>query len=221
MSENLLEVHDLQVHFKLPRRVPLGATLQGSRSGRHLLPGAEGHHLRAGRRERLRKSTTALAVMRLVDITDGRIRLGDTVLSDLEGDALRRARRDFQIIFQDPYSSLNPRTRAGDMVREPLDLMEVGRTDERDDRVGRAVHRGGTAPGAALPLPSPVLRRAAAAESGWRGRSRPTRGSWCATSRSPPSMSRSRPQILNLLQRLQQERNLTYLFISHDLGVVQ
>ena len=135
MTESVLEVRDLRVHFKLPRRVPWGPhssvhavdgiSFEVPRGTTFGLVGESGSG----------KSTTALAVMRLVEITAGRIRLGDTVLSDLEGDALRHARRDFQIIFQDPYSSLNPRTRAGDMVREPLDLMGVGAAAERDDRV--------------------------------------------------------------------------------------
>ena len=113
----MLQVSDLRVHFRLPRRVPWGPhskvhavdgisfeVPQGTTFG---LVGESGSG----------KSTTALAVMRLVEITAGRIRLADTVLSDLEGDALRHARRDFQIIFQDPYSSLNPRTSSASSSR--------------------------------------------------------------------------------------------------------
>ena len=77
------------------------------------------------------KTTTALAAMRLAPITAGRVLLGDTDLGALTGEALRQARRRVQIIFQDPFSSLNPRQRAGDAVRAPLDLMQVGTPAER------------------------------------------------------------------------------------------
>ena len=146
MSESVLRISDLRVHFKLPRRVPWG-----SHSSVHAVDGISfevppGTTFGLVGESGSGKSTTALAVMRLVEITAGRIRLGDTVLSDLEGDALRHARRDFQIIFQDPYSSLNPRTRAGDVVREPLDLMEVGAAAERDDRVAELFTEVGLRP---------------------------------------------------------------------------
>ena len=81
------------------------------------------------------KSTTALAIMRLVHITHGEVTLRDTALSALEGETLRDARSRFQIVFQDPYSSLNPRKRAGALVREPLDLMNIGTPQEREAKV--------------------------------------------------------------------------------------
>ena len=220
MSRSMLQVSDLRVHFKLPRRVPWGPhskvhavdgisfdVPQGTTFG---LVGESGSG----------KSTTALAVMRLVEITAGRIRLADTVLSDLEGDALRHARRDFQIIFQDPYSSLNPRTRAGDMVREPLDLMEVGAAAERDDRVAELFTEVGLRPEQRFLFPHQ-----------FSGGQRQRIGVARALATHPRLVVCDEPvsaldvaiqaQILNLLQRLQRERTLTYLFISHDLGVVQ
>ena len=220
MSECVLEIRDLRVHFKLPRRMPWGPhpkvhavdgisfeVPSGTTFG---LVGESGSG----------KSTCALAVMRLVEITAGRIRLGDTVLSELEGEALRRARRDFQIVFQDPYSSLNPRTRAGDMVREPLDLMEVGAAAERDDRVAELFTEVGLRPEQRFFFPHQ-----------FSGGQRQRIGVARALATHPRLVVCDEPvsaldvaiqaQILNLLQRLQRERKLTYLFISHDLGVVQ
>ena len=92
------------------------------------------------------KTTTALAIMRLVHITEGRVMLGDTVISDLEKEDLRAARRQFQIVFQDPYSSLDPRKRAGEIVREPLDLMKIGTPEERDAKVSELFAQVGLRP---------------------------------------------------------------------------
>ena len=92
------------------------------------------------------KSTTALAIMRLVAMTAGKVTLGDAVISDLSGDALRAERKRFQMIFQDPYSSLNPRERAGDIVKEPLNLMEIGTRSERDERVAELFEQVGLRP---------------------------------------------------------------------------
>ena len=75
--------------------------------------------------------------MRLVPITAGTIDLNGIQIHQLENDDLRQVRQHMQIIFQDPYSSLNPRVRAGAIIREPMDLMNVGEVTERDDEVKR------------------------------------------------------------------------------------
>jgi len=81
------------------------------------------------------KSTVALAIMRLVSIRHGEILLSGDSLSHAKGQQLKDIRKNVQIVFQDPYSSLNPRMRAGSIVREPLDLMDIGEHDRRDERV--------------------------------------------------------------------------------------
>ncbi len=131
----LLRVTDLKVHFPLPRTHLLakrshvnavdGVSFEIKRGTTFGIVGESGSG----------KSTTALAIMRLVHITAGTISLGGDELTALTGEALRLMRRRLQIIFQDPYSSLNPRVRAGDIVREPLDLMAIGGPDERDSQV--------------------------------------------------------------------------------------
>jgi len=166
------------------------------------------------------KTTTALAIMRLVPITEGRIVLGDTPISDLEKEELRAARRRFQIIFQDPYSSLDPRKRAGDAVREPLDLMHIGAPAERNDMVAELFAQVGLRPEQRALFPHQ-----------FSGGQRQRIGLARALSTRPDLIVCDEPvsaldvaiqaQILNLMAKLQRELGLTYLFISHDLGVVQ
>src|SRR5919108_5821318 len=81
------------------------------------------------------KSTTGRAMIRLYKPTKGRISFDGTDLSSLEGGSLRKMRRRMQMIFQDPYSSLNPRMTAGGIIREPLDIHDIGTSRERNERV--------------------------------------------------------------------------------------
>jgi len=166
------------------------------------------------------KTTTALAVMRLVPITSGAITLGDQRLDRLQGEELRRARRHMQIIFQDPYSSLNPRVRAGAIVREPMDLMNIGDPGERDACVSDLFKKVGLRPEQQALFPHQ-----------FSGGQRQRIGVARALATQPELVVCDEPvsaldvaiqaQILNLLRALQEEFGLTYLFISHDLGVVQ
>ena len=166
------------------------------------------------------KTTTALAVMRLAPALTGAIGLGDTELLSLDGEALRRARRRMQMIFQDPYSSLNPRVRAGSIVREPLDLMGIGPASERGEQVGELFRLVGLRPEQRALFPHQ-----------FSGGQRQRIGIARALATRPELVVCDEPvsaldvaiqaQILNLLRQLQNEFGLTYLFISHDLGVVQ
>jgi len=141
-------------------------------------------------------------------------------LSDLQGEALRAARRRFQIIFQDPFSSLNPRERAGTTVRAPLDLMQVGTPREREARVAELFDAVGLRPEQQHLFPHQF-------SGGQRQRINIAR----ALATNPELVVCDEPvsaldiairaQILNLLVRLQKERGLTYLFISHDMAVVE
>lgn len=166
------------------------------------------------------KTTTALAIMRLVPITAGTVTLGDTNISSLEKEELRQARSRFQIIFQDPYSSLNPRKRAGEIVREPLDLMSIGHPSERDATVADIFSQVGLRPEQRRLFPHQ-----------FSGGQRQRIGLARALSTRPDLIVCDEPvsaldvaiqaQILNLMSKLQKQLGLTYLFISHDLGVVQ
>jgi peptide/nickel transport system ATP-binding protein len=218
-EQPLLQVSDLKVHF------PIKKGAFGSASSVHAVDGVS-FSVRRGTTFGLvgesgsGKTTTALAVMRLAPVTAGRIAIGDADLVGLEGEALRQQRRRMQIIFQDPYSSLNPRVRAGDIVRSPLDQLEVGTPAERKARVDELFRLVGLRPEQQALFPHQ-----------FSGGQRQRIGVARALATQPDLIVCDEPvsaldvaiqaQILNLLRRLQSEFGLTYLFISHDLGVVQ
>ena len=166
------------------------------------------------------KTTLALAIARLVPIAKGDIQMGDVDLLSLRGESLRTHRRHMQFIFQDPYSSLNPRLRAQNIVREPLDRFGIGSVQSRIDRVQELFEQVG--------LRQDQLRLFPHQFSGGQ---RQRIGIARAIASNPSLVICDEPvsaldvgvqaQILNLLRRLQNDLNLTYLFISHDLGVVQ
>ena len=220
MSGPLLEVDNLQVHFPLRRhsmfaapqtvRAVDGVSFSVARGRTFGIVGESGSG----------KTTTALAVMRLIELTAGEIRLAGQPFSTLQGEALRSARHKVQMIFQDPYSSLNPRMRAGAIVREPMQRMNVGSEDERRER-GRALfEQVGLRPDQMDLFPHQ-----------FSGGQRQRIGIARALATKPELVVCDEPvsaldvaiqaQILNLLGALQKQVGLTYLFISHDLGVVQ
>jgi peptide/nickel transport system ATP-binding protein len=220
MTTPLVSVTDLKVHFPRPRagwfqppelvKAVDGVSFEIARGTTLAIVGESGSG----------KTTTALAVMRLSLVSSGRILLGDTDLTALEGEALRRARARMQIIFQDPFSSLNPRERAGAAVRAPLDLMQIGTPAEREARVAELFDAVGLRPEQRHLFPHQF-------SGGQRQRINIAR----ALATSPELVVCDEPvsaldiairaQILNLLARLQRELGLTYLFISHDMAVVE
>jgi len=216
----LLEVAGLRVHFPLPRRLPWQA-----RRKVHAVDGID-FTLAAGRTLGIvgesgsGKTTAALAVMRLADITAGEVRLKGTDITHLAGEELRTQRRYVQMIFQDPYSSLNPRSRASAIVEEPLARMGIGDAAERRERARELFAQVGLRPDQLALFPHQ-----------FSGGQRQRIGIARALATRPELIVCDEPvsaldvaiqaQILNLLARLQNQHGLSYLFISHDLGVVQ
>ena len=166
------------------------------------------------------KTTAALAVARLVDAWQGTVTLDDHDVLPMEGEELRQLRRKVSFIFQDPYSSLNPRQRAEDVVREPLaSLIDMARPEQRKVVDGLFAQVG----------LRPEQKRLFPHQ--FSGGQRQRIGVARALATQPGLIICDEPvsaldvavqaQILNLLRRLQHEYGLAYLFISHDLGVVQ
>ena len=166
------------------------------------------------------KTTAALAVARLVAACGGAVHLDGEEVLGLAGDGLKAMRKKVQVIFQDPYSSLNPRRRAEDLVREPLDSLTTQATAEKQAVVDELF--------AAVGLHREQQRLFPHQFSGGQ---RQRIGIARALATRPRLIICDEPvsaldvavqaQILNLLRRLQTDLGLTYLFISHDLGVVQ
>ncbi|WP_448676327.1 ABC transporter ATP-binding protein [Delftia acidovorans] len=220
MDDTLLQVDDLKVHFPRPGKGLFGRP--------EVVKAVDGVSFSLRRGSTLAvvgesgsgKTTTALAVMRLAPVTAGRMQLGDTDLGGLSGEALRQARRRMQIVFQDPFSSLNPRQRAGDAVRAPLDLMDVGTPAEREARVAELFTQVGLRPEQRQLFPHQF-------SGGQRqriniARALATRPELVVCDEPVSALDIAiRAQILNLLARLQRELGLSYLFISHDMAVVE
>lgn len=166
------------------------------------------------------KTTAALAVARLVAACGGAVHLDGQEILGLAGAGLQGMRRQVQVIFQDPYSSLNPRRRAEDLVREPLDSLTAQGAGEKQAVVDELF--------AAVGLHREQQRLFPHQFSGGQ---RQRIGIARALATRPRLIICDEPvsaldvavqaQILNLLRRLQADLGLTYLFISHDLGVVQ
>ena len=166
------------------------------------------------------KSTTGRAIVRLYKPTAGQVLFDGQDVTSVEGAALRRLRRRFQMIFQDPYASLNPRMTAGATVSEPLEVHGVGSAAERRDRVRDLLSTVGLNPDYAIRYPHE-----------FSGGQRQRIGVARALALDPDLIVADEPisaldvsiqaQVINLLERLQERLGLTYLFIAHDLSVVR
>jgi len=166
------------------------------------------------------KSTVGRCVLRLIEPTAGRITFAGQDVLSLDKKRLRQLRREMQIIFQDPYASLNPRMKIGDIIAEPLVIHNTARPSDRDDEVARLLRRVGLDPDYRNRYPHE-----------FSGGQRQRIGVARALALNPKLIVADEPvsaldvsvqaQVVNLLQELQEEFKLTYLFISHGLAVVE
>ncbi|HXX37669.1 MAG TPA: dipeptide ABC transporter ATP-binding protein [bacterium] len=166
------------------------------------------------------KTTTGRVILRLQEPTSGQALFEGRDIFKLGKEELRRMRRDMQIIFQDPYSSLNPRMTVGDIIGEPLEIHNLARGREKVRRVQELLEVVGLSPYHANRYPHE-----------FSGGQRQRIGIARALAVNPKLIIADEPvsaldvsiqaQVLNLLQELQKEFGLTYLFIAHDLSVVK
>jgi oligopeptide transport system ATP-binding protein len=166
------------------------------------------------------KSTTGYCIIQLIRPTAGSIRFQGRELTELKGEDLRKIRQDMQIIFQDPYSSLDPRMTVGSIVAEPLEVHGMGTRRGRRETVRRLLEVVGFNPNYTNRYPHE-----------FSGGQRQRIGVARALALNPKLIVCDEPvsaldvsiqaQILNLLKDLQRDFGLTYLFIAHDLAVVR
>ncbi len=165
--------------------------------------------------------TTVGRLITALEIPDaGSVRVAGHDVSHLGGAALRRARRDFQLIFQDPFASLDPRVRVGAALREPMTIHGIGTSADQETRITQLLGEVGLEPRAVQQYPHE-----------FSGGQRQRIGFARALTLNPDLVVADEPvssldvsirsQILNLMRRLQDDRELTYVLISHDLSVVR
>src|SRR5437667_6653324 len=219
-GNNLISIRDLKVHFPLAGSSWFG----GSQS---IVKAVDGVSLdiRAGETLGLvgesgcGKSTLGRAILRLTQATSGQVLFRGQDLASLSNSAMREERRHLQIIFQDPYASLNPRMTVGQTVSEPIETFRLAGGEAKKKRVQELLEMVG--------LSARFLKRYPHEFSGGQ---RQRIGIARALAVDPDFIVADEPisaldvsiqaQIMNLLDRLRREKNLTYLFISHDLRAV-
>ena len=217
---SLLEIRDLKKHF------PVGDGFLSRNKGS--VKAVDGVTLSVNEGETLGlvgesgcgKSTLGRAILRLIEPTGGEVVFEGKNLLALSGRELREMRRQMQIIFQDPYASLNPRMRVGDIVGEGLEIHKLAKGKAKRDRVMELLHQVGLRDDHYPRYPHE-----------FSGGQRQRIGIARALAVNPKFIVCDEPvssldvsiqaQIINLLQELQEKMHLTYLFISHDLRVVE
>ena len=222
----LVEVTDLTVHFNLTPP-SLIDRLRGTATPR-VLKAVDGVSLTIGRGETLGlvgesgcgKTTFGRALLRLIEPTSGRIRIGGIDISDLGHSELRRQRRHMQMIFQDPYASLDPRMTVGQIIAEPIHTFDLANGADTREKVRQLM--------ATVGLSERFINRYPHEFSGGQQQ---RIGIARALASQPDFIVADEPisaldvsiqaQIINLIEQLQRERHLTYLFISHDLRAIR
>lgn len=219
-SRNLVRIERLVKHFPVKRG--------GFRSEEQKVRAVDGVDLSILRGETLGlvgesgcgKSTLGRLILRLENPTSGRILFEGRDISRLKSSEMKQARRRMQIIFQDPYSSLNPRWTVGSIIGEPLIIHRIGTSSERREKVLGLMDEVGLRPEYVSRYPHE-----------FSGGQRQRIGIARAVALNPSLIVADEPvsaldvsirsQVINLLEDLQEKYGLTYLFISHDLSVVE
>jgi len=166
------------------------------------------------------KSTTRKLLLRLLEADKGDVFYKDQNIFDLDNESMRKLRRDLQVVFQDPYASLNPKWRIGEIIGEPLKIHKIGNAEERREKVKELMSLVGINPDFYSRYPHE-----------FSGGQRQRIGIARALALNPEVIIADEPvsaldvsiqaQVLNMFKKLQKELGLTYVFISHDLSVVK
>jgi oligopeptide transport system ATP-binding protein len=223
----LVSIVDLKVHFDLGGG-GVWNRITGGGAERRIVKAVDGVSLDIYPGETLGlvgesgcgKTTLGRAVLRLVEPTSGRVLFGDVDIASLSPTRLQRERRRMQMIFQDPYAALDPRMTVGQIIAEPIDTFRLARGAEKRARIQELM--------ATVGLSGRFINRYPHEFSGGQQQ---RIGIARALAAHPDFIVADEPisaldvsiqaQILNLMERLQKERHLTYLFISHDLRAIR
>ena len=220
-SNTLLDVRDLKMHFPLTQGILFQRTVGHVRAVDGISFSIErGTTLGLVGESGSGKTTIGRTIIRLYKPTEGQILFNNQDLATLNGEALRQIRKNIQMVFQDPYASLNPRYTIGSQIAEPMDIYNILPKKEIRERTEELLSVVGL-------RPEFIDRYPHEFSGGQRQRIVIAR----ALSINPELIIADEPvsaldvsvraQVLNLLQRLQKEFHLTYLFVSHDLSVVR
>jgi peptide/nickel transport system ATP-binding protein len=221
LGERILEVTDLKKHF------PIRGGLLGTTVGYVYAVDGVSFHINKGETLSLvgesgcGKSTVGKAVLRLFPLTAGQVVLNNRRIDDLSASTLRPLRRQIQVVFQDPFSSLNPRMRVRDILAEPIRNFGLAKNEaEVDERVGSLMDK--------VRLPRDAVNRWPHEFSGGQrqriciARALAAEPDVIVCDEAVSALDVSvKAQIVNLLQDLQSELGLAMLFISHDLAIVE
>lgn len=216
----LLAVRDLRKHYAAPRRFLVAPKPPVQAVDGVSFDVARGETLALVGESGCGKTTTAKSVLRLIEPSSGSVKLEGEELLSLPPEQMRLRRRQLQIIFQDPYASLNPRLAAGEIVAEPLRNYERIGAAERAERVQWLFAKVGLRPESAAKFPHE-----------FSGGQRQRLGIARALALNPKLIVCDEPvsaldvsvqaQVVNLLMDLQAELGIAYLFVAHDLAVVR